>query len=109
VHDVGVDDARVWVVPLVRTEPPHDEQRKADDQVGDQHIDPDLERQRPQEREESRGVVDRALEENADTEVHERLGEVDDLFTYVADRHRRHGKIRFLEHHSDSSAYSLRH
>jgi len=75
----------MWVVPLVRTEPRDDEQRKADDQVGDQHVDPDLERQWLQEGEETRRLVHRALEENGDTEVHERLGEVDDSFTYVAD------------------------
>jgi len=49
------------------------------------HVDPDLEAERRQEREEAGRVVRRSLEENADAEVHERLGEVDDLFTYEAD------------------------
>jgi len=88
----------MWVAPLVRSEPRDDEQRKTDDQVGDQHVDPDLEPERRQEREEARRVVHRALEENADAEVHERLGEVDNLFTYEADRHRRDRDVCFLSH-----------
>jgi len=93
---VGVGVARVRVVPLVRTEPGDDEQRRADDHVRDQHRDPDLERQRRQEREEARRLSDRALEENADAEVHERLREVDDSLAYVADGQRRHGNVRLL-------------
>jgi len=85
VHDVAVDIARMRVVPLVRTEPRHDEQREADGHVRDHHRDPDFERQRPHEREQRRRLVLGALEQNADAEVHERLGEVDDAFTYEAD------------------------
>ena len=102
VDDVGVDVARVWVMPLVRTEPRHDEQREADDQVRDQHRDPDLERQRRQKRKDTRRLAHRALEENADTEVHERLCEVNDFLAYVADRQRRHDKVRFLTCNYDS-------
>jgi len=86
----------MWVVPLVRSKPRDDEQRKADDQVGDQHVDPDFKPQRRQERKEARRFIHRTLEENADAEIHEWLGEVDDLFTYEADGHRRHGKVRLL-------------
>jgi len=84
-------------VPLVRTEPRHDEQRQADDDVRGEHRDPDLERQRRQEREQARRLVDRALEEDADAEVHERLREVDHLLAHVADRQRRHRNVRFLQ------------
>jgi len=83
----GVDVTRVWVAPLVRSKSRNDEQREADDQVGDQHVDPDLEAERRQEREEAGRLAHRSLEQNADAEVHERLGEIDDLFTYEADRH----------------------
>ena len=38
----------------------------------------------------------RSLEQNADAEVHKRLGEVDDFFAMIADRQRRHRQIRFL-------------
>jgi len=33
----------VWIAPFVRSESSHNEQRKADDQIGDEHVDPDLE------------------------------------------------------------------
>ena len=84
-YDVAVDIARMRVVPLVRTETRHEEQREADGHVRDQHRDPDFKRQRPHEREQGRRLVLGSLEQNADPEVHEWIGEVDDAFTYEAD------------------------
>jgi len=62
VYDVRVGVALVWAVPLVRTEPSDDKQYYADDQVDDQRQDPDAERQRPEEREQARSLVDDPLE-----------------------------------------------
>ena len=33
----------MWIAPFVRSESSHNEQREADDQIGDEHVDPDLE------------------------------------------------------------------
>ena len=85
VDDVRVDNARMRIVPLERTESRDHEQREAHADVDDQHEDPDVERQRRQEREETGRLVERTLEQDADSEVHERLGEVDHLFPNEAD------------------------
>ena len=83
-HLVRVRVARVRVVPLVRTEARDDEQHEAYCDVRRDHVHPDLERQRGEEGEEARVLLLRLLEEDADAEVHEGLGEVDDLFPHVA-------------------------
>ena len=82
--------------PLVRAETGDDEERGADGDVGDDDVDPDLEGERRKEGKDGRLLRRRTLEEDADAEVHERLGEVDDLLAHVADRQRRYGEIGFL-------------
>ena len=117
VHDVRLNVAAVFAAPLVRREARDDEQHQADEQVAAEHRQPDLEqhqadeqvaaehrqpdleRQRRQEREEAGRLVGRPLEQDADAEVHERLGEVDDFLAHVADRQRRDGQVRLLSPH----------
>jgi len=82
---------RVRVVPLVGSEPRHDEQDETNDQVRGHHVHPDLKRERRQEREQARVGFLRSFEEYADAEVHEGFGEVNDLFTHVAYCQRGHG------------------
>ena len=52
------------------------------------------ERQREREREREKTTAH--LEQNADAEVHEGLGEVDDGLAGVVDRHGSHGQVGFL-------------
>ena len=51
--DVAVGIAGVRIVPLVRTEPSEDKQGETDDQVGDQHVDPDVDGEGVEEGEEA--------------------------------------------------------
>lgn len=85
------------VVPLVRAEPSQDKHGEADDEVRSQHVDPDLEGQRGQEREETRVFLFGFLEDDADAKVHEGLGEVNELFPDPGDGQRGHGQVCFLK------------
>jgi len=55
-------------------------------QISGDDVDPDLDGERIEEREEAGTFPAWSFEENTDAEVHERLGEVDDFLTQVADR-----------------------
>ena len=77
--------------------PGQHKQQEADQQVGGQHVDPDLEGQRCQEGEQMRVLLQRPLEQDADAEIHVGLREVDDLFSYVADGQRSDGQVSLLK------------
>ena len=77
-------------------EPGDDEHDEADDEVGGDDVEPDLDGERVEEREEAGTLALGPLEEDADAEVHERLREVDGLLADPADRQRRHRQVRFL-------------
>ena len=96
-HDIRVGVTRVRVVPLVRTESRENEQHEADEKIGCHHVNPDMDGQRRQEGEEARVLARRLLEEDANAEVHEGLGEVDDLLARIADGQRGHRQVHFLK------------
>jgi len=77
----GVGDTRPAVVPLVRREARQYEHRQTHGDVRTYHVEPDLGRQRTEEREETGAFAQWPLEEDADAEVHKRFREVDHLFT----------------------------
>ena len=58
---VAVGVARVRVVPLVRRETRHDEQRETHQDVGGHHVQPNLDRERVHEREQARRLARRDL------------------------------------------------
>ena len=80
IHEPGDDDNGRRI-----PEPGDDEHDEADDEVGGDDVEPDLDGERVEEREETRALPLWTLEENADAQIHERLGEVDGLFTDPAD------------------------
>ena len=84
--NVVIGVARVWVVPLVGAEAGQDVHHEADDQVGGDDVDPDLDGQGVEKGEEAGALATRALEEDAYAEVHEWLREVDGLFAEETDR-----------------------
>ena len=96
-HHLVVGVARVRVVPLVGAEAGEHEHQHADEEVGGDHVDPDLDGERVEEREEAGALAPRLLEEDADAEVHERLGEVDHLLAHVGDGQRRDGQVGLLQ------------
>jgi len=96
--DVAIRITRMRIVPLVRTESSHNEQYETNDQIGNQHVQPDLEGKRRKEGKQARSFVLGALEEDTDSKIHERLCEVDDLFTHVADCQGRHSQVSFLQY-----------
>ena len=81
VHNVFIGIARVWVVPLVGAKASQYKHEHADDKVGSDYVNPDLDGQRIKEREETGAFPLGPLEQDADTKVHERLSEVDDLLS----------------------------
>jgi hypothetical protein len=94
--DIAVGVARMRVVPFVRAKASEDKERKANDEIGGHHVDPDLKRQRRQERKQARVFLFRFLEQDTYTEIHERFREVDVLLANVADSQRCHGQVSFL-------------
>ena len=106
----------VRVVPLVRGEARHDKQGEGDEDVGGQHVQPDLYRQRvhetggsechysrpsqhpPASPEQSGGFPAGDLEQDGDAEVHEGFGKVDHGLAEEVDRHRPHRDIRLVLH-----------
>lgn len=58
---VALGQARVRIVPLVRAESRHHEEGEADEHVGGEHVQPDLDRQRIHEGEEPRRLTGRHL------------------------------------------------
>ena len=77
--------------------PGDDEEHTADSGAGQQHVHPDVRRQRIEEGEHARvGAVGFAVQD-ADAQGHEGLGEVDGLLSDVGDGQRGHGEVRDLE------------
>ena len=89
-------DARVRRSPLVWAEASDNEHRHADHDVGGQHVQPDVHIKGAHEAEETSGRSGRQLKENANAEVHVRLGEVNDALTGVVDGHRGDGQVGVL-------------
>ena len=90
-------------LPLVRAEAAHDEQDDGDAGIGEDHIHPDLGRQRVHEREHPRLLLLRLLDHDADAETHERLREVDASLAVVRRRQWRHRKVGFLRGQGQSA------
>ena len=86
------------IVPLVRAEPGEYEEHEADHEVGRHHVDPYLRRERGVEREETGALLLGLLEEDADTKIHEWLGEVNDLLPDPANGQRCYSQISFLKY-----------
>lgn len=77
--------------------PGDDKEDTADPQVGEEHVHPDVWGQGVEEGEDTRvGAVGLAIED-AHTEGHEGLGEVDGLLTDVGDGQGRHSQICLLQ------------
>ena len=76
--------------------PSDDKEHTADAEAGQQHIHPDIRRQRVEEGEHSRIGAVGFVVEDADPERHERLGEVYHLFPHVGDGERGHGEVGHL-------------
>lgn len=73
--------------------PGNDEKDTTDSQVGQEDVDPDIRSHGVQEGEEAVvGDVGFTIED-ADAHAHERLGEVDDLFSHVGDGERGDGQV----------------
>lgn len=77
--------------------PGNDEENAADPEAGQQHVHPDVWRQRVQEREHTWICPVRFVVENGDSQSHKRLGEVNDFLSHVSDGERSHGQICHLE------------
>ena len=92
----GRSVGRVVDVPLVGTEPGDEEEDEADSQIGDDDTDPDLVGEWLHEGEDSRLLLLRLLDHDADAEVHERLREVDHTLAHRRDRQRGHCQIGLL-------------
>ena len=84
-------------LPLVRAEAADDEQDDADADVGEDHVQPDLVRERVHEREDAWLLFLRLLDHDADAEAHERLREVDQSLARRRRRQRRDGKVGLLQ------------
>ena len=85
------------VVPLVGAEPRQDEEQDGDDEVGEDHVDPDLKVQWRHEGEESWFLLLWLPVENADAESHEGVGEVYGLFSLKRDGEVSNGQVSFLK------------
>ena len=77
--------------------PGEDEEEDGDAQVGRGGVDPDVQRERRQEREQIWRFLLRLLVENADSEVHEGHGEVHGLLPLVGDGEVGNGQVGFLK------------
>lgn len=81
--------------------PGDDKEDTADTQVGEEHIHPDIWGQGVEEGEDTRvGAIGLAIQD-ADTECHKGLGEVDGLLADVGDRQGCHGQICLLQRERD--------
>ena len=83
-------------LPLVRAESADDEQNDRDSGVRQDHVHPYLGRQRVHEREDTRLLLLRFLDHDADAETHERLREVDAALAIVRRGQWRDGEVGFL-------------
>ena len=95
-EDPRVRFARVRILPLVRREAGENEEHEAHYQVGGDHVQPDVDGERREEREQVWRFLLRPFVEDADAEIEERLRKVDGLFALEADGQRSHGQVRFL-------------
>lgn len=85
-------------MPFVGRETGHTVNGQRNENVGGQHVQPDIDGQRREKGKETRWSCCRHLEENADAEIHERFGEIDDRLSGVVDCHRTDGQISFLQY-----------
>lgn len=76
--------------------PGDDEQHTADPETGQQHVHPDVRRERVQEREYTWIRAIGFVVENGDSQSHEGLGKIDDFLSHVSDGERRYGQICHL-------------
>lgn len=76
--------------------PGNDKQHTADTQAGQQHIHPDIRRERVEEGEDSWVGAVGFVVENADPQCHEGLGEIDHFFSHICDGERSHGQVSHL-------------
>lgn len=76
--------------------PGNDKEHTADAEASQQHIHPDIRRQRVEEGEHSRIGAVGFVVEDADPKRHERLGEVYHLFPHIGDGERGHGEVGHL-------------
>ena len=83
-------------MPFVGWEARHNEQRERDEHVGGEHIEPDIHVQGRHEREQFGRHRRRQFEEDADTQIHERLREVNNTLSSIVDRHCSDGQIGVL-------------
>lgn len=84
------------IVPFVRRESGHTVDGEGDEDVGGEHVQPNVDGQGGEEREEARRRRGGHLEQDADAEIHERFGEVDDGLARIVDGHRADGEVSFL-------------
>lgn len=73
--------------------PGNDKKNTTNTQVGQEDVDPDVRSHRVQEGEEAIFSGIGFAIKDADAHAHERLGEVDDLFTHVGDGERSHCQV----------------
>ena len=69
------------VVPLVGTEAGENVHHQADDDVRRDYVQPDLDCERIEKGKEAGALTTRSLEKYADAEIHERLREINVLFS----------------------------
>jgi len=82
--------------PYGGREPRQDEHGQTHGHVRTHNKEPDLWSQRIEEGEKTGTLAQWTLEEDTDSEVHERFCEVDHLFTQIVNRQRRYCQISFL-------------
>ena len=91
--------------PLGGTETTDDEEDDAHPQISEGHAHPNLFGQWVHETEHTRQFLDRFFDHDADTQVHERFGEVDDAFAGRDNRQGSDGYIRFLIQHNPHESF----
>ena len=75
----------MWIVPLIRAEAGQHKHEYTDYEVCGDHIQPNLYGKWVEEGKQTRALPLWSLEQNADTQVHEGLGEVNHLLPQVVD------------------------
>lgn len=82
--------------PFSATETADDEQDDRNAQISERHTHPDLFGKRVHETEHARKFLDRFLNHDADTEIHEWFAKIHYALPGRVDSERCHGQIRFL-------------
>lgn len=85
------------ILPFVRREAGHDTHGGGDENVGGQHVQPNVDVEWTHEGEQSGRDGGRKLEQNADAQIHEGFREIDHRLAHIIDRHRGHRQIGILE------------